>query len=79
MKIEYKLVKVTWLDAVSNATGWKEIEKVCNTMPNTIVSVGYLLKVDDKAVWIAASITEDGDCDGDVVIPRDWVTKVEEL
>ena len=79
MQIEYKLVKVTWRDVISNAVGWKTIEKVTSSQPNEVVSVGYLLKADDRTVWIAASLTEDGDCDGDVVIPIDWVTKVEEL
>jgi hypothetical protein len=79
MRIKYPLVKVTWSDALSLKSGWKSVKKVKKTYPSTIVTVGYLVKKTKRAVWVVATLTDDKDCDGDVVIPRDWVTRIKKL
>lgn len=79
MRIKHPLVKVTWHDAVSLKSGWKSVKKVKNTKPSTIVTVGYLVKKTKRAFWVVGTLTDDKDCDGDVVIPRDWITKVKKL
>lgn len=79
MKSKYRLLKVTWLDAKSLPAGWKSVKKAKKSKPAEIISVGYLVKKRKRSITLVASLTDDGDCDGDVVIPRDWITKTEKL
>lgn len=73
-----KLVMLTWVDAVSDESGWKSIEKVQNQRPPVVRSVGWVVKRTKTHVTLAASIIEDH-CDGDVTIPIGMVKKEELL
>lgn len=79
MNSKYRLLKVTWLDACSLPAGWKSVKKAKKSKPAEIVSVGYLVKERKRSITLVSSLTDDGDCDGDVVIPRDWIVRTKKL
>lgn len=72
-------VEVTWVDAISSGTGWKAKEDVRKRKPAVCKSMGYVLADEASHITLIASETDDGDCDGDVTIPRGWVEKIVEL
>lgn len=75
-----ELVLIEWLDAISAPkSGWKSVEKVSNAKPAVIKSVGWVLKRTKTYVILVSSLTDDGDCDGDTVIPVSMLTKVTRL
>ena len=74
-----QLVRVTWLDAYSLSSGWKSVEEARKLKPVEVKSVGYVLNDAGTHLVIASSLTDDGDCDGDLVIPAAWICKIEEL
>lgn len=63
-----KLVLLTWVDAVSDESGWKPLTKVQSQRPPVVRSVGWVVKRTKTHITLAASIIEDH-CDGDVTIP----------
>ena len=73
-----KLVLLTWVDAVSDESGWKSIEKVQSQRPPVVRSVGWVVKRTKTHITLAASIIEDH-CDGDVTVPVGMVKKEELL
>lgn len=73
-----KLVRITWLDAVSDESGWKHLDKIRSQKPPVVRSVGWVIARTKTHVTLAASIYEDHG-DGDVTIPLGMVRKEEEL
>ena len=73
-----KLVRVKWRDAKSEPSGWKSIEEIRNGKAALVSSVGWIIKETKKDLILVSSIVDDH-CDGDVIIPRDWVQSIEEL
>ena len=73
-----RLVLVKWLDAISHESGWKAVDKVRTQKPPLVRSVGYLVADTKEHVTIVSSIVE-GDCDGDVTIPRGMIKSIEDL
>ena len=73
-----KLVLIEWDDAVSDQSGWKDLEKVRKQRPERCKSVGFLVAHTKTHMTLAASIVN-GHCDGDVTIPTGMVRKVTEL
>ena len=74
------LVRVEWLDALSRA-GWLEKESVQDWIASDVlpvVSVGLLIREDDKAIVIAADENED-EWGALTKIPRGMVVAIEEL
>lgn len=75
-----KLVYVEWLDAYTQAAGWKNIKKLRKQKPVLVRSVGYLVKDDPDFIIVAGTyVEEDGDCDGDVTIPRGMIKMVKDI
>lgn len=77
---DYKLVKVTWLDAHAVTTGWEPIEEL-DPDPCVVESVGFLLP-DVKAghVTLAQSwIDGNEEVDHVLSIPTKMVTRLEVL
>jgi hypothetical protein len=72
-------VEVTWVDAISSGAGWKSKDDVRKRKPAVCKSMGYVLTDEASHITLIAHETDDGDCDGDVTIPRGWIEKVVEL
>jgi hypothetical protein len=77
---EYKLVKITWLDAHSVTTGWEPIAEL-DDEPCVVESVGFLLpNVKAGHVTIAQSIIESiEECDHVLSIPSKMVIRSESV
>ena len=73
-----KLVQITWLDAMSDESGWKTIASVQGNRPPVVRSVGWVVKRTKAHVTLAASIIEDH-CDGDVTIPIGMIRREDTL
>jgi hypothetical protein len=75
--VDYPLVLVTWLDAVTDDTGW--LYPVHDTSDAEYVySAGFLVKKTEKAVIIALSAGEDA-FNGTIAIPKGMIVKIETL
>lgn len=53
----YKLTEVIWDDAASNSEAW--VHKDDMEAPEQVITVGYVIKEDDRAVYIASSVSND--------------------
>lgn len=77
----YKLVEIIWDDAASNASTW--VHKDNMEHPEQVVTVGWLIKEDDKAVYTASSIANDKEHEDDVgntmVIPKGMIVSRREV
>jgi hypothetical protein len=73
-----KLLLVTWLDACSDDSGWKPLEKITAQKPMRVKSVGWLVKRTRTHVTLVGSIVADH-CDGDVTIPVGMIVNEKEL
>lgn len=73
-----KLVRIIWVDAVSDESGWKHLDKVRGQKPPLVKSVGWIVARNKAHITLAASIIEDH-CDGDVTIPIGMVKSIVEL
>lgn len=74
-----RIVKVTWLDAISGKHGWKDKEDVLKQKPAKCVSYGQLVVDEPDYITLIAHETDDGDCDGDVTLPRGMIVEIETL
>lgn len=74
-----RLVIIHWRDAISQAVGWKALDKVRDLKPAKCKSVGWLVHEAPDFVTLVSSQVEDGDCDGDVLILRGMIDHIEEL
>lgn len=73
-----KLVVVRWYDAMSDDSGWKKLAKVRAMRPPLVTSVGFIAKKTRKRLTLVASVVQ-GECDGDVVIPRGMIKSIRKL
>lgn len=53
----YKLTEVIWDDAASNSEAW--VHKDDMEAPEQVITIGYVIKEDDRAVYIASSVAND--------------------
>lgn len=74
-----KLVLVDWVDAISADSGWKTIEKMKKAVPHPCRSVGWIVNQTKDFVTLVSSLTDDGDCDGDILIPRGMIKSIKIL
>jgi hypothetical protein len=74
-----RLVLVEWADAYGGErSGWRPLAKMTEA-PVVTTSVGYLASCRPDAVLIVPHVTADGDGDGEIYIPRGWITRIAEL
>ena len=73
-----RLVKITWRDAKSEAAGWKPISAIRDSKPSIVYSVGWIVRDTKSEIAIVSSVVDDH-CDGDLVIPKEWIVLVEKL
>lgn len=80
-KRKFKLVYVEWDDAVSAPAGWiSDIDNWIETTEYIISEVGFLLKEDSKAIYLAAfwkpQDTQTQEQFGNLRrIPKGWIKK----
>jgi len=80
-----KIVRVDWLDAHGGIRrGWRPREELSKRKPAHAVSIGVMLESTPKHVvlcphFVSESYGLDTDSmegDGEISIPRDWVSKI---
>tara|TARA_E500000178_G_C16995319_1_gene742866 strand:+ start:1170 stop:1466 length:297 start_codon:yes stop_codon:yes gene_type:complete len=86
MNLPLKLALVTWTDASGGSSlGWRDISEVLSEAhPAKAVSVGYVLaETEDSIVICPHLMLDESGCpergDGELVIPKGWVERVEYL
>jgi len=73
----YDLIEVIWDDAAGLRHGWESsIEKL---EPQTVLSVGFLLKETDDHIVIAQDVDAEGQHNGRSQIPKGMVKKIKVL
>lgn len=77
---DYKMVRLTWLDAQESCTGWSDWEEMTSSSLATCQEVGWLIVDNDEKVVVMrswhAEEEQGGAC---IAIPKSWVIKVQEL
>lgn len=68
-----KVVQVEWFD-ISSRSGWHEVHEAKGNYK--VISIGYLLSLDDNAVIIAQSIAENDLLAASLTIPKVNVKKI---
>ncbi len=78
-----KLLIVTWLDAASHHLGWATAEEVRATKPHRIQSIGWEVErvgvIPSGWLKLVATLVDDGDMSGDVIIPLGCILEEREL
>ena len=79
-EVEHRLVRVEWEDSAGLGR-WRDLQVVKKEEPLVIVTVGYLLRDDEKGITIAGSWDSQSmpNVADATVIPRSAVRKVESL
>lgn len=75
--MKYKRVTVYWIDSITHM-GWEPVEKYKDTKPESCETTGYLIADREDFITLALSLS-DVDVNGTVVIPRQCVSRMEEL
>lgn len=72
------LIKVTWIDSMTNQ-GWTSLDDEDHTKPlPTISSVGYLIAETPIFILLAADLGNDS-CNRPIKIPQGCIMEVEQL
>ena len=73
-KLVYPMVSIEWDDAAGLRHGWESsIEKL---EPQTVLSVGFLLKETDDHIVIAQDVDAEGQHNGRSQIPKGMIKKI---
>ena len=83
----WRMVRITWMDAMDGDTGWVPLGKMRNAKLATCVDIGWLIRNDENRVTIMGSWcldpqeTKEDDKEGGryITIPTGWVKKMEFL
>ena len=71
-----KIVRVEWIDSIScGGSVWANNDEVAKLMPDTIKSVGFLVKEEDDFLIVAGHVGGH-QTSGDICIPRCAVQRV---
>jgi hypothetical protein len=77
---EMRLVLVDWLDAAGGTRGgWKPVAEMGRDLPVRCRSVGWVVQEDERRIVLVPHLARDGDGDGEIAIPRDWLQRVVDL
>ena len=78
-----RLVLIEWRDARGGIiAGWRPVSDMRKkSEPSPAVSVGWVVREDEESVVVCPHLVGDAreEGDGEIVIPRDWVTRVVDL
>lgn len=73
---DYKMVLVSWQDAMDMETGWHDLKKIQASKTEPVKSMGWLVKETDKHIVLASDFCSDGTSGRAITIPRDWCGKI---
>lgn len=73
-----QIVQVRWRDA-STMSAWHGLDEFHEHEPANCQSVGYLLKIDKGKLILMQTISEDGQGNCGIAIPKDWVINIKAL
>ncbi len=73
----HKLYVVTWLDAWSNTSSYYKDDG--DYSPMEMVDVGYMMEENDETLVLCSQLTKDGGARHHMVIPWEYIVKIEEL
>lgn len=70
-----ELRMITWVDSAGEDRGWMSVDRAKTLVPQTIVTVGFVISEGDRHVVLVPSIDEDrpGEdemCMGPIAIPK---------
>lgn len=71
----YKVVRVDWTDSSGNPR-WTRIEDLAEPAGVECVTVGFIVKQNKTAIAIAQSLSNGGQCDHIMEIPRCVIRKI---
>ena len=72
-----KMVKVEWLDAMSDDNTWQELEELAKQILRPVTCVGWILAENEDNIILISSFDEDSQCGGGgTVIPTNCVQKI---
>ena len=78
----YKLVLITWRDAIEMEAGWHDMQTITKQKTATCKTVGWLVDKNDERIIIMSTIEEDENeiAGGGVhTIPTDWCISIQQL
>jgi len=76
--MNYRIVRVNWIDATEITTGWITLETIQATIKSIVTSVGHLIEEYDDYIIIALSIGQYG-IQGAMTIPTRAILDIEDL
>jgi len=74
-----RLVKVCWNDPQTIGGKWVPLKDVQDSRPMGIITYGIVVYEDDHLMNLVSSLTNDGDVDGDICLPKSLIVTVTEL
>ena len=75
-----KMVKVEWLDAMSDDNTWQELEELAKQILRPVTCVGGILAENEDNIILISSFDEESQCGGGgCTIPKNCITKLTKL
>ena len=75
-----KMVKVEWLDAMSDDNTWQELEELAKQVLRPVTCVGWILSENENNIILISSLDEESQCGGGGgTIPKNCITKLTKL
>ena len=75
-----KMVKVEWLDAMSDDNTWQELEELAKQILRPVTCVGWILAENEDNIILISSFDEESQCGGGgCIIPKNCITKLTKL
>ena len=77
---DLKLVRVEWLDAMSDDNKWKELEELTKQVLRPVSCVGWILTETKDNIILISSFDEESQCGGGgCTIPKSCVKEIVQL
>lgn len=77
-ELKTPIVEVEWTDA-SGKSRWGQLEEYLAHHPHPCRTAGYLIRRTKEEILIALTQSEDGQLNGAIAIPIQWVKKIKIL
>ena len=77
---DLKLVKIEWLDAMSDDNTWQELTELAKQILRPVTCVGWVLAENENNIILISSFDEESQCGGGgCTIPKNCRTKLTKL
>lgn len=75
-----RLVLIEWTDACGGMRqGWKPTADMIGRKPHPCRSVGWIIEDADTHIVLVPHLSNDGDGDGELTIPKGWTQRIVDL